>query len=173
MPHVSKRAGAITPFLAMEVMERAQALEAQGRDVIHLCLGEPDFPTPAPVVAAAVRAIRGGETQYIHSLGLLALREEIAAFYRRRYAVGVDPARILVSCGTSPLMLLLFAALLDPGDEIVLPDPGYACYPNFIRFSGGLPVFLRTREEDGFQPRPDGVRALVSPRTRGVLVNSP
>ncbi len=173
MPHVSERARAVTPFLAMEVMERAQALSAQGRDVIYLCLGEPDFPTPAPVVAAAVRAIRGGETQYTHSLGLLALREEIAAFYRRRYGVGVDPARILVSCGTSPLMLLLFAALLDAGDEIVLPDPGYACYPNFIRFAGGRPVFLRTREQDGFQPRPDDVRALVSPRTRGVLVNSP
>ena len=173
MPHVSKRAGAVAPFLAMEIMERAQALEAQGRDVIYLCLGEPDFPTPAPVVAAAVRAIRAGETQYTHSLGLLALREEIAAFYRRRYGVGVDPGRILVSCGTSPLMLLLFAALLDAGDEIVLADPGYACYPNFIRFSAGLPVFLRTREEDGFQPRPEGVRALVSPRTRGVLVNSP
>ncbi len=173
IPQVSQRAGAVTPFLAMEVMERAQALAAQGRDVIYLCLGEPDFPTPAPAVEAAVRAIRGGETQYTHSLGLPALREEIAAFHRRRYGVEVDPGRILVSCGTSPLMLLLFAALLDAGEEIVLPDPGYACYPNFIRFVGGRPVFLRAREEDGFQPRPDGVRALLSPRTRGVLVNSP
>lgn len=170
---VSRRAGAVTPFLAMEIMERAQALEAQGRDIVYLCVGEPDFPTPAPVVAAAVEAIGRGETQYTHSQGLPALREEIAAFYRRRYGVDVDPGRILVSCGTSPLMLLLFGALLDAGDEIVLPDPGYACYPNFVRFAGGRPVFLRTREEDGFQPRPDGVRALLSGRTRGVLVNSP
>ncbi len=173
IPHVSQRSGSVTPFLAMEVMERAQALAARGRDVICLCLGEPDFPTPAPVADAAVRAIRGGETQYTHSLGLLELREEIAAFYRRRYGVVVEPGRILVSCGTSPLMLLLFAALLDAGDEIVLPDPGYACYPNFIRFVGGRPVLLRTLSEDGFQPRPSGVRPLLSPRTRGVLVNSP
>ncbi len=171
--HISRRAAAVTPFLAMEVMERAQALAAQGRDVISLSVGEPDFRTPGPVIEAAVRAIRGGETQYTHSLGLLALREEIGAFYRRRYGVDVDPGRILVSCGTSPLMLLLFSALLDPGDEIVLANPGYACYPNFIRFVGGRPVFVATREADGFQPRPADVRALLSPRTRGVLVNSP
>lgn len=170
---VSRRVGAVTPFLAMEVMERAQLLSASGRDVVYLCLGEPDFPTPAPVVEAAVRAIREGETSYTHSQGLPALREEICAFYGRRYGVSVDPGRVVVSSGTSPLMLLLFALLLDEGDEIVLSDPGYACYPNFIRFNGGVPRFLRTREEDGFQPRADDVRRLLGPRCRGILVNSP
>jgi aspartate/methionine/tyrosine aminotransferase len=157
----------------MEVMERAQALAATGRDIIYLCLGEPDLPTPAPVVEAAVAALRGGATVYTHSLGLAALREEIAAHYRRRYRVTVDPGQILVSSGTSPLLLLLFAALLDEGDEVLLADPGYACYPNFIRFPGGRPEFLRTRAEDGFQPRPEDVRQRITPRTRGVLVNSP
>jgi aspartate/methionine/tyrosine aminotransferase len=170
---LSRRAREVTPFLAMEVMERAKVLEAQGRDIVYLCLGEPDFPTPTPVIEAAIRSLRSGETTYTHSLGHIELREEIAAFYRRRYGLTIDPGRIIVSSGTSPLMLLLFAALLNEGDEIIVPDPSYACYPNFIRFVGGVPRLLRTREEDGFQPEPTEVRALISSCTRGVLINSP
>ncbi len=170
---VSQRAEAVSPFGAMEIMERAQALERDGRDVIYLCLGEPDFPTPTPVVDAAVRAMRAGATGYTHSLGLLELRQEIAAHYRRRYRVEVDPERILVSAGTSPLMLLLFALLLDPGSEVLIPDPGYACYPNFIRFAGGVPVPVRGLEEDGFQPRPGEIAARLTNYSRAVLINSP
>jgi (5-formylfuran-3-yl)methyl phosphate transaminase len=170
---LSRRCREVTPFLAMEIMERAQRLAAAGRDVILLCLGEPDLPTPAPVVAAAVAALETGATSYTHSLGLPQLREEIAAHYRRRYGVTVDPGRIIVSSGTSPLLLLLFAALLEEGDEVVLADPGYACYPNFIRFAGGCPRFLPTTAEDGFQPRPAAVRQLLGRRSRGVLINSP
>lgn len=170
---MSQRCRAVTPFLAMEIMERAQQLAATGRDVIYLCLGEPDLPTPAPVITAAVNALQEGATCYTHSLGLPALREEIAAHYRRRYRVNVDPGQVIVSSGTSPLLLLLFAALLEAGDEIILADPGYACYPNFIRFADGRPVPLATRAEDGFQPRPEAVRRALSPRTRGVLLNSP
>ncbi|MGB7629836.1 MAG: pyridoxal phosphate-dependent aminotransferase [Candidatus Deferrimicrobium sp.] len=172
-PRFSRRAEAVTPFLAMEVLERAKELEAGGRDVVYLCVGEPDFPTPAVACDAAIRAIREGWTTYTHSLGLSELREAIAEHYARRYGVAVDPGRIIVSSGTSPLMFLLFSALLDKGDEIILPDPCYSCYPNFIRFPGGNPCFLRTREEDGFQPRPEEVRSRITPRTRGVLVNSP
>ncbi len=170
---LSRRCRAVTPFLAMEIMEQAKALEAAGRDIIYLCLGEPDFPTPEPVTRAAAAAIAGGETTYTHSLGLLELRQEIAAWYGARRGVAIDPGRIIVSSGTSPLLLLLFAALLEEGDEIILPDPSYACYPNFIRFFGGRPVSLRTRPEDGFQPRPREVEACLSPRTRALLVNSP
>src|SRR3990170_1127231 len=169
----SRRAMEVSPFLAMEVMERAKALEAEGRDIVYLCLGEPDFPTPGAVVEAAIRSLRGGETQYTHSLGRMDLREEIAVHYRRRYGVEVLPGQILVSSGTSPLMMLLFAALLEEGDEILLSDPSYACYPDFIRFVGGVPRFLRTREEEGFQPDPSQVRAMISPRVRGLLINSP
>ncbi len=171
--HVAGRARVVTPFLAMEVMERAKELEAQGRHVIYLCLGEPDFPTPEPVVRAALASIEGGATTYTHSLGLLELRQAIARHYRRRYGVNVDPEQILVSSGTSPLMLLLFSALVEEGDEVILPDPSYACYPNFIRFFGGRPVMLRTRPEDGFQPRPSDVAALIGERTRALMVNSP
>ncbi|MEW6719506.1 MAG: pyridoxal phosphate-dependent aminotransferase [Thermodesulfobacteriota bacterium] len=170
---LSRRAEAVTPFLAMEVLERAKELEAGGKDVIYLCVGEPDFPTPPAAGEAAIRAIREGDTKYTHSLGLQELREAISERYSGRYGVAVDPGRIVVSSGTSPLMLLLFCALLEEGDEIVLSDPCYACYPNFIRFAGGTPRFLRTREEDGFQPRPEEVRRLITPRTRGIFVNSP
>lgn len=171
--HYSRRASSVTPFLAMEVMERAQALEADGRDIIYLCLGEPDLPTPAPVVSQAIAAIKQGQTRYTHSLGDRAIRQAIAGHYRNRYRVTVDPDCILVSAGTSPLMLLLFSMLLDEEDEVILSDPGYACYPDFIRFAGGVPKLLRTCEEDGFQPRPKNVRALINERTRAVLVNSP
>lgn len=169
----SRRADSVTPFLAMEVMERAQALEAAGRDIIYLCLGEPDLPTPAPVVTRAIAAIEQGQTRYTHSLGDQAIRQAIADHYQSRYQVTVDPNRILVSAGTSPLMLLLFSMLLDPGDEVILSDPGYACYPDFIRFAGGVPRQLRTLESDGFQPDPTKLRPLINERTRAVLINSP
>jgi len=170
---VARRAKAVTPFLAMEVMERAKELEAAGRDVIYLCLGEPDFPTPQPVIDAARRAMEGGETTYTHSLGRLDLRREIAAFYKRRYGVDIDPGQVLVSSGTSPLMLLLFASLLNDGDDVILPDPSYACYPNFIRFVGGEARFLQTRLQDGFQPRANDVLNFMTPKTRALLINSP
>ncbi|GAB4560526.1 MAG: pyridoxal phosphate-dependent aminotransferase [Geothermobacteraceae bacterium] len=170
---LSRRARRVTPFLAMEVMEKARQLETEGRDVIYLCLGEPDFPTPKPVMTAATTAMRAGETSYTHSLGRLDLREEIVAHYRRRYGVSLEPDQVLVSAGTSPLMLLLFAALLEPGDDVILPDPSYACYPNFITFFDAEPRYLPTRAEDAFQPRPDAVATLLSERTRAVLINSP
>ncbi|MEE9197671.1 MAG: aminotransferase class I/II-fold pyridoxal phosphate-dependent enzyme, partial [bacterium] len=106
---VSSRVKAIPPFLAMEILERAQALEREGRSVIHLSLGEPDFPTPPAVVEAAFRALREQKTRYTHSLGLLELREAIAAHYWVTYGVDVSPEQIMVTCGTSPAMLLLFA----------------------------------------------------------------
>jgi len=171
--HIAQRIARLGTETAFEVLVKARKLEAQGRDIVYLCLGEPDFPTPKPVIEAAIRSLRSGETTYTHSLGRIELREEIAAFYRRRYGLTIDPGRIIVSSGTSPLMLLLFAALLNEGDEIIVPDPSYACYPNFIRFVGGVPRLLRTREEDGFQPEPAEVRASISSRTRGVLINSP
>lgn len=170
---LSRRAHSVTPFLAMEVMERARELEAAGREVIYLCLGEPDFKTPAPVVEAVVEAVQGGETSYTHSLGRLDLREEVVAHYRRRYGVCLQPEQILVSAGTSPLMLLLFSALLEAGDEVILPDPSYACYPNFIRFFEGVVRYLPTRPEDAFQPSPQAVKKMLGPRTRALMVNSP
>lgn len=170
---ISRRAQIVTPFLAMEVMEKAKGLEAAGRDIIYLCLGEPDFPTPKAVVEATRQALDDGATSYTHSLGLSELRAEIVRHYRQRYGVSIGPEQVLVSSGTSPLMLLLFSMLLEEGDELILPDPGYSCYPNFVRFAGGNPVSLRTDPHNGFQPRPAEVEAVIGARTRGLLINSP
>ena len=171
--HIARRAAEITPFLAMEIMERAKTLELEGREIIYLCLGEPDFPTPEPIVKAAQKAMLEGETRYTHSLGRIELREAIAEHYQKRYKVTVDPEQVIVSSGTSPLMLLLFAALCNPDDEVILTDPCYACYPNFIRFVGAKPRFLRTHPEQGFQPQTEDVVPLINDRTRALLINSP
>ncbi|MCI0370604.1 MAG: aminotransferase class I/II-fold pyridoxal phosphate-dependent enzyme, partial [candidate division NC10 bacterium] len=137
---ISKRAEEIQPFLAMEVLERATALEREGAHVIHLEVGEPDFPTPACIQEAAARALRDGRTKYTHSLGLPALREAIAELFLHRYGVTVSPDQVLVTTGTSPALWLLFSALLESRDEVILTNPHYACYPNIIRFAGGEPV---------------------------------
>jgi aspartate/methionine/tyrosine aminotransferase len=170
---VARRLQDIEPFLAVEVAERAQELERQGVDIVHLGYGEPDFAPPAVVQQALGRAIEQGQMRYTHSLGILALREAIADHYRSTYGVKVSPEQILVTPGTSPAMLLLFGALLDPGDEVVLSDPYYACYPNFVRYAEGVPVCVDTTEEDGFQYRPEAIASRLGPRTRAILVNSP
>lgn len=169
----SRMAAEIPPFIVMDVLEKAQAMSKDGPPVIHLEVGEPDFDTPPPIKEAASRALAAGHTHYTHSLGLLELREEICAYYRREYGVEITPDRVVVTSGTSPAMLLVFAALLDPGDEVILPDPHYACYPNTIRFAGGSPVYVPLREDEGFRYDPEAVRARIGPRTRAILVNSP
>ena len=169
----ARRIQAIEPFLAVEVAERAQELARSGADVVHLEYGEPDFEAPAVIRAALEKAVREGRTRYTHSLGILPLREAIAEHYRNTYGVTVSPDQILVTAGTSPAMLLLFGHLLDPGDEVVLSDPYYACYPNFIRYSEGRPVYVGTTEEDAFQYRPEAIRERLGPRTKAIVINSP
>ena len=169
----SRRTREIEPFLAVEVFERAQALERAGADVVHLEFGEPDFDTPSVIVDAVERALKDGRTRYTASLGILPLREAIAEHYATTYGVRVSPEQILVTPGTSPAMLLLFGHLLDPGDEVVLSDPYYACYPNFIRYAQGVPACVGVTEDEGFQLRPEAVRERLSPRTRAIVINSP
>jgi (5-formylfuran-3-yl)methyl phosphate transaminase len=169
----ARRTQAIEPFLAVEVFERAQALERAGADVVHLEFGQPDFDTPPVIVEAVEKAIKDGRTRYAASLGILPLREAIAEHYARAYGVDVSPDRILVCPGTSPAMLLLFGHLLDPGDEVVLSDPYYACYPNFIRYAEGVPAYVDVTEEDGFQYRPEAIAGRLSPRTKAIVINSP
>lgn len=157
----------------MDILEEAQALEAAGRDIVHLEIGEPDFPTPRCILDAGVAALERGETRYTHSLGLPALREAICADYRSRYGVTVSPDQVIVTSGTSPAMLLVFSALCNPGDEVVLPDPHYACYPNFIRYLGATPRFFEIREDEGYQYDLARIKPLLSPRTAAIVVNSP
>lgn len=170
---VTKRAIEIPAFLAMEVMEAASIMERQGEDIIHLEVGEPDFDTPECIKEAAWKAMREGKTHYTHSLGILELREAIAEHYFEKYKVEVSPDQILVTSGTSPAMLLLFMSLLEPGDEVILPNPYYACYPNFVRLAEGRPVFVNVYEEEGFQYRPEEIRSLINSRTKAIFINSP
>src|SRR5262245_25267822 len=170
---LAARIALIEPFLAMEVMERAFAIERAGGKGLHLEVGEPDFPPPPVVVEACAAALREGETRYTDSRGLLELRCAIAADLARRFAVSVDPERVIVTSGTSPAMLLVFSLLVDPGDEVVIGTPHYPCYPSFVRACGGVPVFVPTDPARGYPLDPDAVRAAVTPRTRAIVVGSP
>lgn len=170
---ISKKAQEIPPFIVMDVLEKAQELERMGERVIHLEVGEPDFDTPECINEAAYRAICDGKTHYTHSLGLTELREAICEDYWKRYRVKVSPDQILVASGTSPALLLLFSALLEPGDEVILPNPYYPCYPNIIRFVEGSPVFVPVKEEEGFQYLPEMIEEKLSSRVKAILVNSP
>jgi aspartate/methionine/tyrosine aminotransferase len=169
----SRRAAEIEPFLAVEVAERAAQLEREGADVVYLAFGEPDFEAPPVVRDAMERAIKDGRTGYTHSGGILELREAIAEHYRQAYGVTISPDQIVVTPGTSPAMLLLFGHLLEPGDEVVLSDPHYACYPNFIRYADGVPVTVPVNEHDGFQYHPEAIRERIGPRTQAIMINSP
>ena len=169
----ARRSLEVEPFLAVEIAERAFALERDGVDVVHLEFGEPDFEAPAVIGDALARAIKDGRTKYTSSLGILPLREAVAEHYAATYGVRISPEQVLVTPGTSPAMMLLFGHLLDPGDEVVLGDPYYACYPNFIRYADGRVITITTSEADGFALRADAVAARMTPRTRAVLINSP
>ncbi|MCD1294204.1 aspartate aminotransferase [Methanocella sp. CWC-04] len=170
---LSKKAGKIPPFHVMEVLERAQELERSGRSIIHLEVGEPDFPTPPHIVEAANKALQAGETKYTHSLGLLQLREAVAESYKRKFDVDFCADQVIVTSGTSPAMLLLFMGLLERGDEVIMSNPHYACYPNFVEYVDGKPVFVYTREENGFSLGPESVADAITSRTKAILINSP
>ncbi|WP_287491486.1 pyridoxal phosphate-dependent aminotransferase [Methanothrix sp.] len=170
---MARRAEEITPFIVMEVLERARELERQGVDVIHLEVGEPDFDVPLAVKEATRKALDRGLTHYTHSLGDLELREAICRHYEKTYGVFIKPEQVVVTSGTSPAMMLVFSSLLERGQEVVLSDPGYSCYPNFISFLGGVPVRVPVYEKDGFQPRAEAIRERIRDQTRAILINSP
>lgn len=169
----ARRAAEIEPFEVMEVLARAQALEAAGRRVIHMEIGEPDFTAPGPVVEAAVRALRDGHTSYTASLGIMPLREAIARFCRERWNLQFEPSQVAVTAGASGGLLLTLALYVDPGDEVLVPDPGYPGYRNFVRAFEGLPRPLAVTAASGFQPTLEMVRAAWGPRTLGLLLGSP
>jgi aspartate/methionine/tyrosine aminotransferase len=169
----ASRAVGISSFIVMDVLEKAHEMERTGVDVIHLEVGEPDFDTPLCIQSAAKEALEAGCTHYTHSLGLFELREAVCEHYQEHYGVSITPERVLITAGTSPAMLILFGALLEAGDEVIISDPHYACYPNLIRFFGGVPVTVPVHEADGFQFRTKAVKEKISSRTRAVLINSP
>ena len=170
---ISEKAKNITPFIVMEVLERASVLEKEGKNIIHLEVGEPDFDVPKCVLNASEAALKEGRTHYTHSLGDPELREEICHNYLKNYGVLVSPEQILITSGTSPAILLILSVLCNPDDEIILSDPGYACYPNFISLSGAKMVKVPVFEEDGFQYRPENICAAITKQTKAILINSP
>ncbi|MDR1396697.1 MAG: pyridoxal phosphate-dependent aminotransferase [Desulfarculales bacterium] len=173
MDIASKRATDIQPFIVMDVLEKAVAMQNRGIDIIHLEVGEPDFNTPECIQEGALKALAGNKTHYTHSLGIMELRQAIAGHYRKRYKVGLDPEQIMISAGSSPAMLLLFSALLEEGDEVIVSDPCYSCYLNFIKFAGGKPVSVAVSETDAFQYKPEDIAARLSPQSKAIVINSP
>jgi aspartate/methionine/tyrosine aminotransferase len=169
----ARRAVEIEPFHVMDVLARAQALEAQGRRVVHMEIGEPDFTAPEAVVEAGVRALRDGRTAYTAALGLPALREAIAGHYAARFGQVLDAERVVITAGASGGLLLALALYVDPGDEILVPDPGYPGYRHFVRAFEGVPRPLALSPTAAFQPTLELVRAAWTPRTKGLVLGSP
>ncbi len=158
---------------AFEAGARARALEATGRSVIHLEIGEPDFETPANIREAAKRALDAGWTHYPPAPGLPQLREAIAADFAARRGVAVDPGHVVVTPGAKPIMFYAILALAQPGDEVIYPDPGFPIYESMARFVGATPVPLPIRQSNDFRLDPDELERLITPRTRMIIFNSP
>lgn len=173
MPRSAARLDDIAPFHVVELLTRAHQLAAEGRDIIHMEVGEPDFPTPPAIATFAVDAIQQGKTKYTPALGLPELRQAIADFYRQRYGVNVSASRIVVTNGASGALNLAFACLANPGSEWLLADPGYPCNRHILRTYEGQPVAIPVGPESNFQPTPAQVAAAWNERTAGLLVASP
>jgi aspartate/methionine/tyrosine aminotransferase len=170
---LAQRMGRLGTETAFDVLVRARALESEGRDIVHLELGEPDFDSPAPVVAAGQAALAAGETHYGPAAGLPELRDAIAAWLERSRGVRVDPAGVIVTPGAKPVIFYTALALLEPGDEAIVPDPGFPIYESMVRFTGATPVPWPLRDERDFRPDPAELARLVTRRTRLIILNSP
>ncbi len=170
---IAKRVQDISSFIVMDVLEKAHEMERKGVHIIHLEVGEPDFDTPQCIKDAVCKALDNGHTHYTHSLGMIELREAICEHYQDAYGAHVHPDQVVVTSGTSPAMFSLFSVILEEGDEVIISDPHYACYPNFIKFVKGVPVTVQVFEEDGFQFRPEAIKEKITERTRGIFINSP
>jgi aspartate aminotransferase len=171
--HVAQRVAHLKAEGAYAVLARAQALEAQGREIIHLEIGQPDFDTYPHVALAGIRAIATGQTRYNPPSGLPALRQALAEDAGRRRGIPIAPAQVVVAPGTKPLILLPMLALLETGDEVIYPDPGFPSYAAAIGLVGAVPVPVPLVEERGYDLDIEALEAAVSPRTRMILLNSP
>lgn len=158
---------------AFEVLARAQELEKVGKSVIHLEIGEPDFATPAHIVEEAVKALRAGETHYGPSAGLPDAKEAVARYVRETRGVDVGPDRVVITPGAKPIMFFAIFALIDPGDEVIYPDPGFPIYESVIRFVGGRPIPVWLREENDFRVDLDELLSKVTDKTKLIIINSP
>jgi len=170
---IARRMADIEPFHVMALLARARELEAQGRSIIHMEIGEPDFPTPEPILRAGIQALEKGELFYTPTPGLPQLREAIAGYYRSCYDVEVSPSRILVTTGSSAALMLACATLVNPGDEVLLADPGYPANRHFVRVVEGVPRAIPVDASSGYQLAPAHLELNWGPRTTAALVASP
>jgi aspartate/methionine/tyrosine aminotransferase len=157
----------------MALLARARELEAQGCSIIHMEIGEPDFPTPQPVITAGIRALQQGKIHYTPALGLPQLREAIAAFYMERYGLRISPARIIVTPGASGALLLALGILVNPGEKVLMSDPGYPCNRHFVRFIESLPIGIGTDAATGYQLTPELIAKHWDAKTAAVMIASP
>lgn len=169
----AERMRAIQPFHVMALLAEARQREAAGQDIIHMEVGEPDFPTPAPIVAAGIQALQSGQTKYTPACGLPALREAIADYYASRFGVTIAPQRIIVTPGASGALQLVLGALLNPGDEVLMTDPGYPCNRHFVRLFEGKPVAIPVGADTAYQLNSSHIPAHWNANTRAVLLASP
>jgi aspartate aminotransferase len=170
---LAERMGRLGTESAFEVLAQARGLEAEGRKIIHLEIGEPDFDTPPHVVEAAERALRDGLTHYCPAPGIPELREAVSAFFERTRGVDYPADRIVVTPGAKPILFFTILALCEEGDEIVFPDPGFPMYESIAAFAGARPVPVPLREENSFRVDPDELGSVITDRTRLVILNSP
>jgi aspartate aminotransferase len=171
--HLADRMGRLGTETAFEVLARARALEAQGRSIIHLEIGEPDFHTPEHIKEAGIRALRDGFTHYTPAAGLPEARAAIAEYVARTRAIDVTPEHVVITPGGKPVIFFVTLALINPGDEVIYPDPGFPIYESVARFAGARAVPWVLREDRAFRADPEDLRRLLSPRTRLVVLNSP
>ncbi|MDX1697583.1 MAG: pyridoxal phosphate-dependent aminotransferase [Thiohalobacterales bacterium] len=171
--HIADRMQLIQPFHVMALLARARELEAGGRSIVHMEIGEPDFVTPQPVIDAGMAALASGQTHYTPATGLPALRERIAAFYRERYGTTVDAARIVVTPGASAALQLVMSILVNPGERVLMADPGYPCNRNFVHLLNGRPAGIPVGPDAGYQPTLQQIEEYWDEDTVALLVASP
>lgn len=172
-PALAARAKLLSTESAFEVLHRARALEAAGRDIVHLEIGQPDFPTPSHIVDAAFKAVRDGATGYAPTVGIPELRDAVAEYTTASRGVNVTPDHVVITPGAKPIMFFALLACVEAGDEVITPDPGFPIYESVIRFIGAKPVSLPLREDIGFRFDVDELRSLVTSKTKMLIVNSP
>src|SRR2546423_1787780 len=170
---LARRMSGIEPFHVMELLARAKNLEAQGRSIIHMEIGEPDFPTPRPICEAAIRAIDKGDMFYTAALGLPELREAISRYYRTRYGIELSPERIVVTSGASAALMLTLAVLVDAGAQVLVTDPGYPANRHFVRLLNGSPVSVPVGPDSNYQMNPELLEQYWTAHTVAALAASP
>ncbi|MGZ4998637.1 MAG: aminotransferase class I/II-fold pyridoxal phosphate-dependent enzyme, partial [Methylobacter sp.] len=170
---LAKRTQGISPFYVMELLHRAKQLEAQGRDIIHMEVGEPDFATPQAIVEAGVKHLETGDVKYTPAAGLPELREKISEFYQKRYSVAVNKKRIFVTPGASGAFLLALGASLNPAEELLMADPCYPCNSNFVKLFDGKARTIPVDATSGYQLTAERIRQHWTKATKGALIASP